>query len=195
MEKEKKESIPRRDERGVRINNYDQTMKQFKGSKAAPDNTENEMLLNMIDNIDGIVRTPDGGEVRTGRPPKYEKPEDLQNKYKEYLLYIYNCNTNKNCSFIPDIEGFCSFAGIARQTLYEWEKTRDKAFSDMIKGIRNDVAAYKKQLGLKGKIPALVLAMDFNNNHGYVQQQKIEVENTINVQQLPSMDDINKYLP
>lgn len=194
-----RETIPRRDDHGVRINNYDKTMKQFKRDKAKEivDNTENEMLINMIDNIDGVIKSGDGAEVVTGRgrPPKYENPDLLVDKYKEYLLYIYDCNTNKECSLIPDIEGFCSFAHISRSTLFEWENTRSADYSNVIKWIRNDIAAYKKQLGLKGKIPALVMAMDFNNNHGYVQNQKIDVETHINVTNIPSIDDINKYLP
>ncbi len=200
MRKGNKESIPRRDEKGVRINNYEKTMKQFKRDKGKEvnDNTENEMLLHMIENIDNIEKTPEGVEVVTrgrGQPPKYEKPEMLLEKYREYLTYIYDCNTNRNCSLIPDVEGFCSFAKISRDSLHTWEKQRGPEYSDLIKGIKNNIAAYKKQLGLKGKIPPLVLAMDFNNNHGYTQQSKIEVDQHINVANIPSIDDINKYLP
>ena len=39
----------------------------------------------------------------------------------------------------------------------------------------------------------MVFAIDMNNNHGYVQQQTIDIKT--NVQELPSVDDIRKKLP
>ena len=196
-----KEKKPKkgRDENGVRINNYFETMKNVK----QPDNinpeteTENTMLLNMIDNIEGITRTGEGGEVITGRvgqPPKYPTVESLINKYKEYLTYIYN-NNNRGCNFIPDVEGFCSFARISRETLNTWESTRPPEYSDVIKVIKNDIASYKKQLGLNGKIPPIVLALDFNNNHGYTQKQEITETRRIEIAPAFDPEQLKKKLP
>jgi hypothetical protein len=41
--------------------------------------------------------------------------------------------------------------------------------------VKNQLAYCKKQLALKGKIPPIVFATDFNNNHGYTQKQEIAV--------------------
>ena len=188
---------PGRDPRGVRMNNYHETMKQYKEPQNRDKQAENVLLETMINKIS----QPDGsgaGDVviqKTGQPPKYPTIESLINKYTEYLLYIYEANTERGGDLIPDIEGFCSFADISRETFYEWEKSRPEAYSDQIKRIKTDIAAYKKQLGLHGKIPPLVLAMDFNNNHGYTQQSKLDVNTNIRIEELPSADDIARRLP
>ncbi len=195
--KEKKQKRGR-DENGVRINNYFETMKNVRQPENVNPETEtqNTLLLNMIDNIENITTTAEGIEVKRGegRPPKYPKVENLVDKYKEYLEYIYN-NNQRGCNLIPDVEGFCSFARISRDTLNTWEHTRSAEYSDIIKVIKNDIASYKKQLGLNGKIPPIVLALDFNNNHGYTQKQ--EIMETKRIEITPTFDTelIKKRLP
>ena len=41
----------------------------------------------------------------------------------------------------------------------------------------------------------MVFAIDMNNNHGYVQQQTIDIRATNKAQELPSAEDIVKKLP
>ena len=48
---------------------------------------------------------------------------------------------------------------------------------------------------MQGRIPPIVLAMDFNNNHGYTQSQTIDIRATNKAQELPSAEDIVKKLP
>lgn len=186
-----------RDPRGVRINNFHETMKQFKEPQNKDKQAERVLLETMINKI----RQPDGsgaGDVviqKTGQPPKYPTVESLINKYTEYLLYIYEANTERGGDLIPDIEGFCSFADISRDTFNEWERSRPPEYSDLIKRIKTDIAAYKKQLGMHGKIPPVLLAIDFNNNHGYIQQNKLDINTNIKVQELPTPEDIARRLP
>ena len=59
--------------------------------------------------------------------------------------------------------------------MWEWERNNTRGFTATIEQAKNDIAACKKQIGLQGKIPPLVLAMDFNNNHGYTQRQEVVV--------------------
>ena len=67
--------------------------------------------------------------------------------------------------------------------------------ADTIKRFKTNIAAYKKQLAFSGKIPPIVFATDFNNNHGYTQQQNIEITAARKLEQLPTREDIIKRLP
>jgi hypothetical protein len=125
---------------------------------------------------------------------KYEKLEDFKNALITYFDYIADSNEN-GADLIPDIEGFCCFAGICRDTLNDWERSRPGEYSDTIKDFKNAVASYKKQLALKGKIPPIVFATDFNNNHGYTQKQEINITPLNPLGELPSPDEIMKRLP
>lgn len=116
--------------------------------------------------------------INRGLPPrKYEDVQeflgvcdaywDLMNSYNEY-----------GTKFIPDIEAFCAFAHIPRGDIMNWMNGTVKKSSALINEIKNlytVIAMCKKQLALTGKIPSIVFATDFNNNHGYTQKQ----ENTV----------------
>lgn len=159
-----KKQSPYRDERGVRIQKYrrfheGQDYIAITGSETA------EMFKLARENMEGM-------RDRGGRPPKFESVRDLQNGIINYWNYLANANTQE-VKLIPDVEGLCSFLGITRNTLIEWENNNYNGFADTIKMVKNDIAACKKQLGEQNKIPALVLAMDMNNNHGYTQKQEV----------------------
>lgn len=112
---------------------------------------------------------------RKGHGAKYESIQDFIKMSEDYFNYLADCVEDK-VFLIPDIEGFCVFLGIDRQTLLLWERTRGATWLGAIQMIKNQIAAVKKQLALTGKIPPMVFAIDFNNNHDYVQQQKVTVE-------------------
>ena len=194
----KQTEIPTRDARGVRINNYNDTMKNFKekNNDGTPDMTK--VLIDTFKrNISNTITTETGAEVvrGAGRPRKYPTIESFENAVNEYIQYINDTYENTGVDLIPDIEGLCAFIGISRDTLNTWEYERDKAYSDYIKNVKNEIAAYKKQLGLKGKIPPIVLAMDFNNNHGYIQQNTLEVRHKTVLEELPTVDNIRDRIP
>lgn len=140
---------------------------------------------------------PRGGEVRRapGRPRKYEKVEEFAEVVERYIDYIES-RAAEGVQLIPDIEGFCSFAGISRDSLNDWERTRPGEYSDTIKRFKTGIAAYKKQLALCGKIPPIVFATDFNNNHGYTQApQRLEITAGKPLEHLPNRADIMRRLP
>lgn len=111
---------------------------------------------------------------RKGRPPIFESVEQLQEQIIAYWDYLAKAN-REQVKLIPDTEGLCSFLGINRDTLHDWERNNYKGFSETIKTTKNAIAAFKKQLALQGKIPPIVFATDFNNNHGYTQKQEMIV--------------------
>ena len=192
---EKRKETATRDVAGVRKNTY----RRFKEGEDYEKQTAPEMatLCDMMKRgIFGEEETEDGERVRHagGRPRKYETVAELQEGIERYIDYIAVQNV-AGVSLIPDVEGLALFLGISRSTLYEWQNARPGEFSDTIKRAINAIAAVKKQLALNGKIPPIVFATDFNNNHGYVQQQKIEVAATRKLEELPQKADIMRRLP
>lgn len=125
----------------------------------------------------------------TGRPPKYENLQDFKDIILSYFDYIADSN-DAGAKLIPDIEGFCCYAGICRDTLNTWEHTRNAEFVEVITTFKNAVASFKKQLALKGKIPPIVFATDFNNNHGYTQKQEVNITTPNLLQPTMSMEEI-----
>ena len=125
---------------------------------------------------------------------KYESIEEFRDKITEYFDYIADSN-DAGAKLIPDIEGFCCYAGICRDTLNDWEHTRNPEFVGVITSFKNAVASFKKQLALKGKIPSLVFMADFNNNHGYTQKQEVNVTATSFLGDKLTQADILARLP
>lgn len=188
---EKKQSSTR-DENGVRKQEY-KRFKQGRDYEPVGDTQTIALCDMMRRGFFGIEETAEGGEVqrKPGRPRKIETVEAFTEIVEKYISYIEE-QAKKGVRLIPDIEGFCCFAGISRDTLNDWERTRPGEYSDTIKRFKNAVASYKKQLALDGKIPPLVFATDFNNNHGYVQQTKIDIQPTKPLEGLPQREDIIK---
>ena len=191
-QKEKKETAAR-DENGVRKNDY----RRFKEGRDYEKQTGPDMvtLCDMMSRgIFGEEETEERERGKGGRPRKYETAEELQEGIKKYLVYIAEKNA-AGVALIPDVEGLALFLGVSRSTLYEWQNSRPGEFSDTLKRTLNAIAAAKKQLALMGKIPPLVFATDFNNNHGYTQQQNIEITAARKLEQLPTKEEIIKRLP
>jgi hypothetical protein len=159
---EKQSSKYDRDERGVKI----QTYRRFKDGI---DYTPVEP-----DEMRAIIGLATNHLKRGGRPPVFSGLEELQGAIQAYWDYISTQN-DQGIKLIPDVEGLCCYIGISRETLNKWENANYQGFGDTIKASKNAIAACKKQLALHGKIPPIVFATDFNNNHGYVQKQSLEV--------------------
>lgn len=163
-----KQSSPYRDERGVRIQKY-RRFKEGEDYEALDEKTMVALTKNVLDNIAEYRQ-----ERKLGQPRKYESVGEFITVVEQYVQYLQDANID-GIKLIPDVEGLCAFMCISRETLNEWEKSRDASYSDAIKMVKNQLAFCKKQLALSGKIPPIVFATDFNNNHGYVQKQEVSV--------------------
>ena len=157
MATEKKETA-QRDENGVRKQSY----KRFKeGRDYEPTDAETTAALcdAFLTGFLQTEETPEGGEVQNkgGRPRKLETVEEFTEVAEKYILYIKD-RAAEGVRLVPDVEGFCSFAGISRETLNNWETARPGAYSDTIKRLKTSIAAFKKQLAFAGKIPPIVFA-------------------------------------
>ncbi len=84
---------------------------------------------------------------------------------KQKIESYFNDYLPENEGEVADIESFAVYLGVTRDELTELENTvgcgRDISLA------KSKIAAIKKQLAFKGKIPAAVLSFDFKNNHGY----------------------------
>lgn len=109
-----------------------------------------------------------------GRPivyPDTEQGLELFNENTvEFFNYLNSVNTRLTLEgdkgLIPDIELWCAHIGISRGTLYHLYD-RGGQWADMIDYYRNLIAAAKKQLMLRGAIPAVLAVFDLANNHSY----------------------------
>ena len=152
-----------RDERGVKIAKYP------KNGKGIPPMEGNELLATYALAKRNMKRRKDGTSA-----PKYETVEELQEAIIGYWDYLEEANRNGN-PLIPDVEGLATFLDVTRLTLMAWERSDRPGFAETVAQAKNDIAACKKQIGQQGKIPPIVMAMDFNNNHGYTQKQEVVV--------------------
>lgn len=177
-------SIEKYDERGVRRQVY---KRYEEGEDYLP--VEADETRAMIEMVKRQFLNP---KVRARR--KYPDLEDFKAVIVEYFNYIADSN-DAGSNLIPDVEGFCTFAGISRETLNDWQRTRPGEFAETIGDLKNAIAACKKQLALRGKIPPIVFATDFNNNHGYTQKQTVELQPVNPLGNTLSPDEIAKQIP
>ena len=147
---------------------------------------------------DLMLRAVNATETEAGRvyegPKDYSTPEQITDCFIEYVTYIKE-TAARGVELIPDTEGFCAFAGISRKRFLKLAEKTD--FYEVIQGILTAIAAYKKQIVLTGgSINPVVLAMDLNNNHGYISANALKIENNGPIlAALPSKNDILAALP
>ena len=91
-------------------------------------------------------------------PFKISSLENLIADYFEKYLI-------QNSATVPDTESLAAYLGITREELNELESGKNT--SRAVKNAKTRIAAAKKQLAYRGKIPAAVLAFDLRNDHGY----------------------------
>lgn len=108
--------------------------------------------------------------AKTGRPPKFKTPEELQDKY---LAWREEFNTGKLVTEIPDVEGFCDYVGMWRDKFSEYGNKPE--FHDTIKEIKNWIYYRKKQLAMSGRMNATVFIFDAKNNAGYVDKMEQDI--------------------
>ena len=182
-----KQDNPYRNERGSRLQKY----RRFHEGKDY-DAVEPDEMIALCDMAIQNIQAYATNEME-GRPRKYETVESFIEAAKGYLEYIKDANVD-GVRIIPDVEGLCGYMGIARSTLFDWQTRRSVRYSDAIKSVLNFMAGFKKQLALKGKIPPVTFATDFNNNHGYTQKQEVVVTPNTPLGETPPEKLPEKYI-
>ena len=166
--------------------------KQEKEAKKGLSREENIALFN--DMLYGIgAREGPEGERIIEQAKEIQTADDLQLLFIDYIEHLRD-QVEKGIEIIPDIEGFCSFAGISRRKYRELQGKKD--FSSLISRISTSIAASQKQFGMRGIIPPLVLAMNFNNNFDYLSNvSTLEIRQNAQETGLPTKSDILASLP
>lgn len=123
-----------------------------------------------------------GAKMR-GYPNTSQGLEQFKANSIDFFRYLTELNGNPEIEkkLIPDIEAWCTYIGIARATLYTYEK-RGNDWKTAIQYFKNLIGTAKKQLALNHKIPPVVWIFDAKNNHGYNdigEQQDDDTSNSI----------------
>lgn len=142
-----------------------QQYKTHKSAKCLPLETDDTTAI-----LDMII---DKSTARMGRPCQYSNDkrglESFIQGTVDYFEYVNAVNSNEDMErkLIPDIESWAVYLGITRATIFNYE-SRGNDWKDTIQYYKNCIGAVKKQLALNFKIPPMIMAFDFTNNHGYL---------------------------
>lgn len=104
------------------------------------------------------------GKMSKRRPPEeavFLNAEDCKRKLADY----FESHLAEHSELIADVENLADFLGTTREGLFAMEQ--DKVYGFELRKARNRIAAIKKQLAFRGKLPPAVLSFDLKNNHGY----------------------------
>jgi len=169
--------------------------KEPKKEKEGKKGLSKEERLSLYDSmLYGIgARETEDGERVISRNREIESPEDLKLLFIDYIDHLRE-QAEREIDIIPDIEGFCTYIGISRA---KWKDLQGKKnFSALTEVVNTSIAGIQKQYGLKGIIPPLVLAMNFNNNFGYLSNvSALEIRQNAQNDCLPTKSDILASLP
>jgi hypothetical protein len=116
------------------------------------------------------------------------KDEEIQtvrlvNEEKGYTSY-----ENKLKVKLPSIEGLARYLGVARSTVYEWEKIHSE-FSDILEQVKQEQAERLINNGLSGDYNSTISKLILTK-HGY--SDKSETDITTKGEQLPGIINIIK---
>lgn len=125
----------------------------------------------------------------TGRPPKYDNPEDMQ---KLIVKYFNECEAEGKK---PTVSGLGYVLGLTRKQILEYENCIDNdnvfaRFDDTTKlGFRNSIKDAKRFIEscledklINGNTTPIGLIFALKNNYGWVDKQEIkQTTETINV--------------
>ena len=150
-----------------------------------------------LENMFGQSQVSDEVLVTSRRPKRVTyNAETLYKKAEEYFENIIEANEN-GITIIPDIEDFCTFCHIARQTFLKYRKSEDPEMSEIANNIATAIASCKKQNAYAGLINPMAFMADMNNNNDYVQAKtETTINSNISLQQVEAnIADIANRLP
>lgn len=158
-----------------------------------------DMAQRALENLFPEISSDDGNTVvdytHAYKYPKYNA-DTLARRAEEYFRDIYEKNA-AGIPIIPDIEDFCNYCNMSRIYYVSLKQSSDIKLAFLCERINTTIASIKKQLAFDGHINPTVFAIDFNNNHDYVQaRQQIEMKTTnLNIEAKDSIDDIALRIP
>lgn len=137
-------------------------------------NTDAEAFLSSGE-VSSIVKANTFIRTSTKNVPvrKFLTAAELQGACDAYFILMHK-QAEQGGEAIPDLEQLALFLGTSRSTFLGWRK--DAALESVIDDALNRIAAIKKQLAMKNKIPSLVYLSDIQNNHGYHDKKNVEID-------------------
>lgn len=134
-----------------------------------------------------------------GRPAVYPNTETglstfIENS-KGYFAYVQSVNANleEKAQIIPDIEGYCLWLGITRETLRKYTN-RNNEWAEIIQLYKDGIACIKKELALRGKIPPMLAIFDLVNNHQYYNTNSFIIEHKAAADKENKADDLEESI-
>jgi len=109
----------------------------------------------------------------------YNKIFTSQADCKTKLERYFHVYLTDNSEEIADIESLAEFLGCTRRDILALEK--DENYGSAIANAKNSIARIKKQLAMRGKIPAAVLSFDMKNNHDYTDKGENAVDESTTI--------------
>jgi len=112
--------------------------------------------------------------MSAGRPTEY-KPEYC-NQAEVYLMNCEDTLTERGKIQVklPTTDGFARFLGVARSSLYLWEKSHP-GFSDALDKIRNEQQERLINMGLSGDYNSTIAKLVLSSNHGMKEKSETDV--------------------
>lgn len=119
--------------------------------------------------------------MSAGRPTEY-KPEYCE-QVEVYLMECEDTLTERGKLQVklPTTDGFARFLGVARSSLYLWEKAHPE-FSDALDKVRNEQQERLLNMGLSGDYNPTIAKLVLSSNHG----MKERSDQTTNDKELPN---------
>lgn len=131
-----------------------------------------------LEAISDIVRT--ALRNTKGRPAVFPNSEqgiqDFRTQSIAYFDYVAAVNAGRESekAVVPDVENWATYLGLTRQSIFKYEQ-RSEEWKNTVQLFKNAIAAYKKEMALHYKIPPMIAAFDFCNNHGYVNTSEFKM--------------------
>lgn len=112
--------------------------------------------------------------MSAGRPTEY-KPEYCE-QAEVYLMECEDTLTERGKLQVklPTTDGFARFLGVARSSLYLWEKSHPE-FSDALDKIRNEQQERLLNMGLSGDYNPTIAKLVLSSNHGMREKTETDV--------------------
>ena len=137
----------------------------------------------LADSLDLTISCLDEFKRRGGVTAKYPPDDDGLQMFidvtRDYFTTLRECNTSgEDFKVVPDIESWCAFLGISRQTLMTYNR-RGGAWSETIEYLKTCICSCKKSLADRGKIPPMVAIFDMINNHHYLNTSEFRISTQV----------------
>lgn len=107
-----------------------------------------------------------------GRPPKYNSPEEMQEKIDEYIDY---CRTNDRIPVQGELAYFLGFE--SRQSL--WDYMQKEEFSYIIRRVKLFCENELNQKALKGEANPQIAKLNLITNYNY--KEKLEIDSDVKI--------------